>query len=237
VNSFNKLISIILLAGTSAGLLLFTVQHFTTFPLIEKSEVYESAADKMPGMQHEAEGWKPAEGVQRTLFTVLTTVLAAIGFAALLFGIIALKPVSLDWKSGALWGFGAFLCVDLAPAAGLPPLPPGVPVADIYARQLWWLAAVISMAIALWLLLDRRKALPIRLSGLLVAILPDAIGAPVATGANPIPVSLIHQFALASILTTGIFWVALGSIGGLLYRRFGYVDDLPARRPTGTTDL
>jgi predicted cobalt transporter CbtA len=89
----------------------------------------------------------------------------------------------------------------------------------------------------LWLLLDRRKTLPIRLSGLLVAILPDAIGSPVATGANPIPASLIHQFALASILTTGIFWVALGSIGGLLYRRFGYADDVPARRSTGTTDL
>jgi predicted cobalt transporter CbtA len=123
VNSFNKLISIILLAGTCSGSLLFAVQHFTTFPLIEKSEVYEAAADKMPGM-HDDEGWKPAEGLQRTLFRVLTTVLAAIGFSALLFGIIALKPISLDWKSGAFWGFAAFLCVDLAPAAGLPPLRP-----------------------------------------------------------------------------------------------------------------
>jgi predicted cobalt transporter CbtA len=68
VNSFNKLLSIILLAGTSAGLLLFTVRHFTTFPLVEKSEVYESAWGKMAGMHHEDEGWKPAEGVERTLF-------------------------------------------------------------------------------------------------------------------------------------------------------------------------
>jgi hypothetical protein len=112
-----------------------------------------------------------------------------------------------------------------APAFGLPPQPPGVPVADIYARQLWWVAAVGSMAIALWLLLDRRKPVPVRLGGLLVAILPDAIGAPSAKGVNSVPASLIHQFALVSILTTGIFWIALGSIGGLLYQRFGYADD------------
>jgi cobalt transporter subunit CbtA len=225
VNRFRKLISIVLLAGTGAGLLLFAVQHFTTFPLIERAEAYESAAHKMPGTPETEEGWKPADGIERPLFTVLTTVLTAIGFAALLFGIIALKPVSLDWKRGALWGCAAFVCVDLAPAFGLPPQPPGVPVADIYARQLWWIAAVSSMAIALWLLLDRRKPIPVRLAGVLVAILPDAVGAPVATGLNSIPASLIHQFALASMLSTGIFWIALGSIGGFFYQRFGYADD------------
>ena len=225
MNRFRKLFSVILLSGTAAGLLLFAVQHFTTFPLIEKAEVYESAAGNTPGMHHEDEGWKPAEGIERTLFTILTTILAAVGFAALLFGIIALKPVCIDWKKGALWGLAAFVCVDVAPAFGLPPRPPGVPVADIYARQLWWVAAVSSMAIALWLLLDRRKPVQVRLIGLLVAILPDAIGAPVAAGMNPIPASLIHQFALASILTAGIFWIALGSFGGFLYQRFGYADD------------
>ena len=45
---FRKLMLVILLAGTAAGLLLFIVQRFTTFPLIEKAEVYESAADNMP---------------------------------------------------------------------------------------------------------------------------------------------------------------------------------------------
>jgi cobalt transporter subunit CbtA len=216
VARFHRLISIILVSGTIAGLLLFVVQHFTTFPLIEKAEVYESAAEKnMPGMHDE--GWKPSEGIERTLFTVLTTVLAAIGFAALLFGAAALKPISLDWKKGTLWGLAAFVCIDLAPALGLPPQPPGVPVADIYARQLWWIAAVLCTAIALWLLVDRRKSVPVRLIGVLVLILPHAIGAPVARGESSVPVSLVHQFALMSILTTGVFWLALGAIGGLLY--------------------
>jgi cobalt transporter subunit CbtA len=204
---------------------ILAMQRFTTVPLIEKAEAYESAADKMAGMHEAGEGWKPADGIERTLFTVLTTILAAIGFAALLFGIIAHKPISLDWKKGALWGLAAFACVNLAPAFGLPPQPPGVPVADIYARQLWWIAAVCSMAIGLWLLLDRRNSVPVRLIRLLVAILPDAIGAPVARGETSIPASLIHQFMLASILTTGVFWIALGTLGELLYQRFGFAEE------------
>ena len=211
-------------AGIVAGLLLFVLQHFTIVPLIEKAEVYESAAQRMPGMHHEDEGWQPAAGAERTLFTALSTVLTAIGFAALLFGIVALKPISVDWRKGALLGLAAFVCVDLAPALGLPPQPPGVAVADLFARQFWWAATVIYTAIGLWLLLDRRKPWSLRLIGLVGLILPHVIGAPVATGETSVPASLIHQFALVSILTTGMFWIALGSIGGLLYRRCGYAD-------------
>jgi cobalt transporter subunit CbtA len=124
-----------------------------------------------------------------------------------------------------LWGLAAFLCIDLAPAFGLPPQPPGVPVADIYARQLWWLAAVITAAVGLWLLSDRSKSLPVRLLGLLVAILPHAFGAPVAQGVSSVPASLIREFAVVSILTTGIFWISLGTFGGLLFQRFGHADE------------
>jgi cobalt transporter subunit CbtA len=225
LDRFRKLLSVILLSGTIAGLFLFAIQHFTIFPLIEKAEVYESAAEKqMPGMSHDDEGWHPADGIERTSFTVLSTILAAIGFAALLFGTAAIKPVSLDWRKGALWGLAAYICIDLAPAWGLPPQPPGVAVADLYARQIWWVATVISTAVALWLLLDRRKPLPIRLMGLLVFVAPHVIGAPVAIGENSVPRELIHRFAVLSILTTGMFWIALGSIGGLFYRRSGYVE-------------
>ncbi len=224
MNRFRKLISVALISGTLAGLFLFAVQHFTVFPLIEKAEVYESAAERnMPGM-HEDEGWRPSNGVERMLFTALTTVLGAIGFAALLFGTVALDPVSLTWRKGALWGLAAFVCIDLAPALGLPPQPPGVAVADISARQLWWVATVASTAIGLWFILSSKRPWLIRLIGLPALILPHMIGAPVATGESSVPQQLVHQFALASILTTGMFWLVLGSIGGLIYRRFGYAD-------------
>ena len=225
MDRFRKLATVALLSGTLVGLFLFVVQHFTIFPLIQKAEVYESAADKqMPGMHHDDEGWHPADGIERTGFTVLSTVLTAIGFAALLFGTAAIAPVSLDWRKGALWGLAAYICIDLAPAWGLPPQPPGVPVADLYARQLWWVCTVIATAIALWLLLDRRKVLPVRLLGLLVFVVPHVIGAPVAIGESSAPAELVRQFAALSILTTGIFWIALGAIGGFFYRRSGYAE-------------
>jgi predicted cobalt transporter CbtA len=72
--------------------------------------------------------------------------------------------------------------------------------------------------------LDRRRAAPIRLLGIVVVILPHAIGAPVAEGSNVVPVAIIHQFTIVSILTTGLFWIVLGAIGGLLYGRCGYGD-------------
>jgi cobalt transporter subunit CbtA len=225
LDRFRKLASVALLSGTLAGLLLFAVQHFTTFPLIEKAEVYEAGEERqMPGMHHDDSGWHPAEGTERTFFTALSTVLTGIAFAAILFGAAAAGSISLDLRKGALWGLAAYICVDLAPAWGLPPQPPGVPVADLYARQIWWAATVLATAFGLWLLLDRRKVLPLRLIGLLVAIIPHAIGAPTVTGESTVPAALVREFALASILTTGIFWVALGSIGGLLYRRSGYAE-------------
>jgi cobalt transporter subunit CbtA len=226
VDRFRILISVALVSGTMAGLFLFVVQHFAIFPLIEKAEVYESAAAEhtMHGMHQEDEAWRPSSGAGRTLFTAPTTVLSAIRFAALLFGTVALKPVSLNWRKGALWGLAAFVCVDLAPALGLPPQPPGVAVADLSARQLWWVATVGATAIGLFLLFSSQRPWPIRLSGLLGLILPHVIGAPVATGGSSVPQQLVHQFALLSILTTGMFWIVLGSIGGLVYQRSGYSD-------------
>ena len=62
------------------------------------------------------------------------------------------------------------------------------------------------------------------ITGLLGLILAHVIGAPVATGESLVPTQLVHRFALVSILTTGISWIALGSIGGLLYRRSKYTE-------------
>jgi cobalt transporter subunit CbtA len=217
--------SLALLVGAISGLLLFVVQHFTVFPMIEKAEVYESRAEQaMPGMHHEEEAWHPADGVERTLYTAATTVITGVGFAALFFGVIALRPVALNWRKGALWGVAAFVCVELAPSLGLPPQPPGVAVADIYARQLWWVAAVASAAVGLWLLFDSRKSWLVRSLGVAVLALPHLIGAPIAVGENSVPAQLIHQFALASILTMAIFWITLGSLGGLFYKRSWFAE-------------
>lgn len=221
---FRKLAYVILASGALAGLLLFVVQHFTIYPLIEKAEVYESAAEKSEPHHHADEGWKPANGMERTAFTALTTVVTAIGFSALLFGIAGLVPIKLSGRKGLVWGLAAFVCVDLAPALGLLSQPPGTAVADLYPRQEWWVFTAASTAAGLWLLLNRKRSVPVRLIGVLPLILPHAIGAPVAQGSSAVPVALIHQFAVLSILTTGMFWIVLGGFGGLFYERSGYVE-------------
>jgi cobalt transporter subunit CbtA len=225
VNRLRKLIVVVFLTGVLAGLLLFVIQRFTIFPLIAKAEIYESADEpRLGGTHHDDQEWRPADGVERTLLTAVTTMLSGIAFSALLFSAAAFKLASLDLRKGAMWGLGAFVCVDLAPAWGLPPQPPGVAVADLFARQTWWVATVISTAIALWLVFGRRKSVTFRLVGIAAFVLPHAIGAPVAVGHSSVPAELIHRFILLSILTMGVFWLSLGSIGGWLYHRFGYED-------------
>jgi cobalt transporter subunit CbtA len=223
MDRFRKLIGVVLLSGVIAGFMLFVVQHFTTFPLIQKAEVYEAAAEQTSAhAHHDEEGWQPAEGTERTLYTALATILAAIGFSALLFGVVALAPVSLNWRRGAVYGILAFVCVDLAPAFGLPPEPPGAAVADLYSRQLWWVGTVLATAVALWLIVGNGghgRSILRRLTGLVVLAVPHAIGAPVPVGQSAVPPDLMHRFAVASILTTAMFWVTLGLIGGLLYQR------------------
>src|SRR5258708_19968930 len=175
-------------SGALAGLLLFAVQHFTVVPLIESAEAYDTAAHaSAPDDAHDHETWQPADGWQRTTFTALATVLTSIGFAALLFGSLALTNRTVDARRGALWGLAAFACFGLAPALGLPPQPPGVAVADLYARQLWWAGTALATAVGLWLLAGPGWSWPLRIGGVLCLSLPHFICPPTPPVHNPLP--------------------------------------------------
>ncbi len=204
-------------SGAVAGLLLFAVQHFAVVPLIEAAETYETAAHQ--SMPHDDVGWQPADGWQRTSLTALATVLSGIGFAAILFGALALTGQPVDARRGALWGLAGFACFSLAPALGLPPQPPGVAVADLSARQLWWAGTVISTAAGLWLLAGQGRRWAHRIGGAACLLLPHLIGAPIADGQSAVPAQLIRQFTIASLATTGLFWLLLGTVGGFIYSR------------------
>jgi cobalt transporter subunit CbtA len=213
VSQFRRLMLVALVSGALAGLALFAIQYRFLVPRIEAAETYESAAH-----DHEEEGWKPSGGLERNLFTALSTVLTGIGFAALLFAAVSFSGQSIDARRGALWGLAGFFCFVLAPALGLPPQLPGVPVADLDARQLWLIFTAAVTAIGLFLLIGSRAWLP-RIAGAAFLVAPHLIGAPVATGQNPVPVELIHQFAIASVAANGIFWLLLGTIGGLIWNK------------------
>lgn len=209
---FQRLLVVALSSGALSGLGLFALQHFTVIPLIETAETYQAA-------EHEAAAWQPADGWQRTSFTAMTTVLSGIGFAAVLFGVLAFNGSTVNARSGALWGLAAFACFHLAPAIGLPPQPPGGAVAGVAERQLWWAGTAIATAAGLWLLAGRGRTWLHRVGGVVCLSLPHWIGAPVATGENVVPAQLIRQFSIASVATTGVFWLLLGTIGGYIYAR------------------
>jgi cobalt transporter subunit CbtA len=220
VSQFRKLMLAVFGSGTLAGLVLFALQHFTVVPLIQTAETYEAAGQEAhSGAPHEDEGWQPAEGWERTSFTALTTVLTGIGFAAMLFGVMALAGKTINTRHGALWGLAAFASFSLAPALGLPPQPPGVAVADLHQRQLWWAGTVIATAVGVWLVAGQRRNWLLRACGAACLLLPHLIGAPVATGPNSVPAELVRRFTIASVVTTGIFWLLAGTIGGLIYSR------------------
>src|SRR5437764_12060610 len=104
-----------LLAGVVAGTILFFYQQLFVVPRILAAEAYEDGAD-----EHGHSKWKPSEGAERGFFTAAGTVLAGIGYAALLLSIVTLSGFRLDVRSGIAWGLAGFACVTLAPAVGLP---------------------------------------------------------------------------------------------------------------------
>jgi cobalt transporter subunit CbtA len=219
VNEFRKLMVTVFASGALAGLALFAVQYFTVVPLIQAAETYEAAGHETHAGASEDEGWQPTKGWERTSLSALTTVLTGIAFAALLFGIMALTGRTINTRHGGLWGLAAFACFSLAPALGLPPQPPGVAVADLHQRQLWWAGTVISTAAGVWLITGLRRSWLQRSCGAACVLLPHLIGAPAATGESSVPAELVRWFTIASVATSGLFWLLVGTLGGLIYSR------------------
>src|SRR5262249_43815587 len=96
-----RVLSVGLLAGIVAGLLIALLQQVTTTPLILLAENYEKQSEasaapaapappSAPGAQKEhdhtahAEGWKPAEGLSRFFYTSVATIATAVGISFLL---------------------------------------------------------------------------------------------------------------------------------------------------------
>jgi cobalt transporter subunit CbtA len=215
-----RLLSAALVAGAISGLAAFGVQHIMVEPLLLKAEIYEDAARRTQAEgAHASHEWQPSDGFERTAFTCLSTVLTGVGYAALLLGLAATLDVRLDLTRGAVAGVAAFACLSLAPALGLPPQLPGSAVADLQTRQLWWLGTVIATAIGLWLFIDSRLGWLRRIAGVVAVLVPHLIGAPVADGPSAVPVQLARQFAFASVASSAMFWLMVGTVSGYCAER------------------
>jgi len=238
---FRGLVLAGLLAGLGAGLLTFAARQATTVPLIHAAESYERQAqgqavgqaqsqghgqDAAAHGQHDgghhhyaAEAWEPAEGLERTLYTLAADLLTAIAFALLFGAAVAVRGMRLDWRTGMLWGLAGFVVFSLAPALGLPPELPGAESAALPARQVWWLATVVLTGSGLALACFLPRPGTILVAVLLVA-LPHLLGAPhPAAPGHAAPDALVRQFVVAALACNALFWLVMGAVTGLVQMR------------------
>jgi cobalt transporter subunit CbtA len=224
---FRSIVFSAALAGLIVGAVISVVQFFGTVPLIQQSETYErKAAAEAPAATHDHDKahsheseWEPENGLQRNAFTVAANILTAIGFALLLTGAYAIRGRQVTWREGLLWGLGGFVVFTAAPGLGLPPELPGMAVAELTARQTWWIATATATAAGLCLLAFRPAAWAAIL-GLGLIALPHLIGAPLAPESHSeVPAALSHQFIVVVTLTSLLFWALLGVCTSIVFGR------------------
>ena len=232
-------------AGVIAGAVMSMIHHLVMVPLIRQAEVYEAAAAFVTdagspavasvaansghaSATHEhgaAEGHGPSYA-ERAVLTLLTDLLAGIGFALLLAAGLTLRGGQVSAGAGAAWGIAGFAAMSLAPAIGLPPELPGAEAAPLLARQVWWLATAAATAAGLALLAFGYR-LALAILGLVLIVLPHLLGAPhLPAHASPVPVELTRLFVAAAMVTNLVFWLLLGLACVYFLRRFA---------PVGTT--
>jgi cobalt transporter subunit CbtA len=235
-----KIILSTIFAGLLAGLVLAGIQHVRLTPLIEAAEAFETpeaqalaevskpCVENMPGMKMCSDDGRPLiiHDEYRGYKTTVASMLAGVGFAVLLVGISLLGNIPITRQNGLIWGLCGFLAVALAPAIGLPPEPPAMPVADLYPRQIWWVGTIIATALAIYLIAARPEIwAKIVAIGLIAA--PHIIGAPIAQDLTTlVPAPLATSFVANALGAAAIFWCVLGSLLG--YALDKYQKDIAA---------
>jgi len=231
-----------LLAALCAGLITAGLQHFRVTPLILHAETFEGEgghshgeeAATAPADHEHAEGtaehshdvvattvaepeeWAPQDGFERTAYTTLATVLAAAGFALVIGAISMFANIPITFANGFLWGIAGFVTFSLAPAYGLAPELPGMPAADLVARQVWWTGTALATGAACLLLAKTRASWAFAVAVALV-LAPHIIGAPAAPDEpSAVPAHLATEFAAITLGTSLVFWLVLGSVFGKL---------------------
>lgn len=233
---FRNAVFLAAIAGLFAGIVMTGLQTFFTVPLILQAETYEAGAEPAHdhgdeaahGHEHEGEAedhhhgdaWAPQDGAERTFFTALANIVTGVGFGLLLVAASELAGGIVGWRRGLVWGLAGFAVFTLAPGLGLPPELPGMPAADLLARQAWWLATVCATAAGLALIAFGGKLL-FALIGVVLLVGPHVLGAPQPVShETAVPADLHHDFVVAATLTNLVFWLVLGAAAGLIRARF-----------------
>lgn len=213
-----------LIAGALAGLVVALLQLWLIQPLIIQAERYESGelaaplnqtVEQPPTPTPTQNGDEQMQGTDlpRAGLTVLFLTLTWCGF-----GLLAGAAMSAAQMSEKVRPFSAvgiamsgFAVASVAPALGLPPELPGMPAADLEARQLWWIATLLATAVGLALTF-RFESWVVRAAAIAVIALPHVVGAPTSPVAAPmVPPDLAALYVARVIGVSFLGWLVLGA--------------------------
>jgi cobalt transporter subunit CbtA len=235
---FRRIVYSALVIGILAGLAFTAAQVLAVNPIIfaaESFELSDAGVHDHQSHSHSDEAWAPADGRERTSYTLLSSVFGAIGFSAMLLAIMSQCQLQgltiINAGKGLLWGIMGFVTFFIAPGLGLSPEIPGVEAAPVEYRQGWWLLAVISVGLGLALIAF--SPLKFKVIGIISIVLPYIIGAPHKDGplfAHPDPAAVqrletLHsQFIVASGFSNLLLWLLMGLLSALAIKRWVLVD-------------
>lgn len=219
-----------LVAGFAAGLLAALLHFAFLQKIILLAEEYERGAvvhfagggEASHGAEHDHDTGHAAPsgdggGLSRNALTVLFTGLTYASYGLVLVAGFALAEHfghRIDAREGMLWGLGAFMAVQLAPAMGLPPELPGTISADLTDRQIWYFGTVLATGLGLALIASSRGVMAAFLGGALIAG-PHVIGAPhLEVFYGVAPPELAAEFAARALGVGFVTWAALGWLAG-----------------------
>ena len=100
-----RLFSAALIAGLLSAALITGLQALITTPMILHAETYEITD---PAHEHGHADWKPAEGTERMLYTLLANCGAGVGFALLLVVGLSFDSAAASGVRGVIWGTAGF---------------------------------------------------------------------------------------------------------------------------------
>ena len=238
-NPFTRIVSTAVAAGLLAGLVLTAVQTVQIVPTILQAETYESvsapvvapvahahgsahadAHESATEPAHEHAGWKPENGAERTMFTVLANVSMGVAYALLLCAALTVAGARPTLRQGLMWGAACYVVFFVAPSLGLPPELPGTSAAPLRERQLWWSLTALSTASGLALLAFGRGRVR-AIAGFILLAAPQMIGAPQPlVHTSSAPPDLQHAFVVASALANAAFWLAVGGFTSYFFKKF-----------------
>lgn len=206
-----------IIAGMLAGAVAGAFQIWRVTPLILAAEVYENQTGA--GAIQQAEAWAPEEGIERTAYTLLASLLMGVGFALVLAAAVLFTGRAITVQNGVLWGIMGFIVFSLAPTTGLAPELPGMPAADLLARQTWWWGTVIATGSGIALIVLQEQ-LALKALGVIPIVAPHVIGAPhLQDPESAVPAVLAANFAANTLTMMALFWIVLGvSLGWALNR-------------------